>query len=83
MSSDQNEVPLPRVGVAKILLLIVDFVDYPPPKKGTKAHVTLLGGPWDLVTTYNWDFNPILIIGLTPISPFRRIRVISPVISRY
>ena len=18
----------------------------------------LLGGPWDLVTTYNWDYNP-------------------------
>ena len=26
----------------------------------------LLGGPWDLVTTYNWDYN---------------LRVISPVIS--
>ena len=20
--------------------------------------MTVLGGPWDLVTTYNWDYNP-------------------------
>ena len=23
---------------------------YPP--------AAILGGPWDLVTTYNWDYNP-------------------------
>ena len=32
----------------------------------------LLGGPWDLVTTYNWAYNPTYIplnglIGVTPI----------------
>ena len=42
----------------------------------------LLGGPWDLVTTYNWGYNPTHN-WVTPISPFREIisRVISPVIS--
>ena len=32
----------------------------------------MLGGPWDLVITYNWDYNPTCNWG-TPISPLRRI----------
>ena len=46
----------------------------------------LLGGPWDLVTTYNWDYIiTLLLIGVTPLSPFRGIisRIISPAISSY
>ena len=41
----------------------------------------LLGGPWDLVITYNWDYNPTDLVGVTLIGPFRRIisRVIKPV----
>ena len=43
----------------------------------------LLGGSWDLVTTYNWAYNPTYnpagLIGVTPIIG----RVISPVISSY
>ena len=23
-----------------------------------KVTITVLGGPWDLVSTYNWDYNP-------------------------
>ena len=44
----------------------------------------LLGGPLDVVTTYERDYNPIYNRG-NPISPFRGIRssVISPVIRNY
>ena len=36
-------------------------------------------GPWDFVTTHNWDSNPILI-EVTPIGPFKGIilKAISP-----
>ena len=37
-----------------------------------ELHRSLLGGPWDLVTPFNWDVIT-LIIGVTPISPFREI----------
>ena len=45
----------------------------------------LLGGSWDLVTIYNWGYNPFFLIGVTPIRSFRGVisRVISPVISSY
>ena len=32
--------------------------------------LTVLGGSWDLVTIYNWVIT-LLIIGVTPIRPFR------------
>ena len=43
----------------------------------------LLGGPWDLVTTYSWAYSlnsnpPKWLIGVAPIS-----RVIIPVINSY
>ena len=28
------------------------------PRGGVEIMRGLLGGPWDLVTTYNWDYNP-------------------------
>ena len=28
------------------------------PLKGTIVLQILLGGPWDLVTTYNWTYSP-------------------------
>ena len=44
----------------------------------------LLGGPWDLATTYNWDHDPTYSWG-NPYKPSRGIiiRVISPGISTY
>ena len=46
--------------------------------------LTLLGGPWDSVTVYNWAYNPTYnplngLIGVTPIIS----RLIVPVISSY
>ena len=49
-----------------------------------RAHT--LGGPWDLVAAYNWDYNmTLLIIGVTPISPLKGIvrRVERSVIGGY
>ena len=45
----------------------------------------LLGGSWEIVTTYNWGYITLLEIGVTPIRKLRgvRSRVISPVISSY
>ena len=45
---------------------------------------SILGGAWDLVITFNWDYNRTYNWG-SPISPFRGVvsRVISPVISGY
>ena len=50
--------------------------------KGMKGCV--LEGSWDLVTIYNWGYNPTYN-WVTPIRPFRGVisRVISPVISSY
>ena len=42
----------------------------------------LLGGPWDLVTTYNWGYKPTCNWG-NPLFRGIIIRVISPVISTY
>ena len=42
----------------------------------------ILGGSWDIITTYNWDIT-LLIIGVTHLSPYGGIisRVVIPVIS--
>ena len=48
---------------------------------GVKGSITsLLGGPWDLLIIYKWIIT-VLIIGVTPISPFRGIisKVINPI----
>ena len=43
-----------------------------------------IGGPWDVVATCNWEYNPTYE-GATPTSPVRGniSRVISPVMSSY
>ena len=60
-----------------------------PKARRSQFHISavgeyLLGGPWDLVTTYSWDYNPTYNWG-NPLSPFRGIirRVISLLVSSY
>ena len=45
------KVPPTRVTAAASCLGILVCLPY-------TLNVTLLGGPWDLVTTYNWAYNP-------------------------
>ena len=44
------------------LLIVKDWLN-PNPKPETSGIQGLLGGPWDLVTTYNWDYTPTSIWG--------------------
>ena len=35
-----------------------DYARAPPAKGENEPKSLVLGGPWDLVTTYDWDYNP-------------------------